>query len=298
MQTIAELEKKLEELPLLPAVVVRLLALDANDDNYFEQVLELSQEDPTFALRVIRLSNSPLSAPASPITTLRDAVIRLGVKSVAGLVTSMSAMRVFIPTKQGEKNLWVHSIQVAVCARVIANEAKELKVNPEQAYICGLMHDIGRFVLFDKASDDLNLVEASNWDSLEQLIVTEQELYGFNHSELGERVCKKWSLPDNIIEVVAKHHMYNIPTSPSNYLQLGNLIRVIQLADFFSVFMMLNPDAISWKPEVLEQELNDKCVSPSSPNPLVSAKQLQGQVKNIMEESNKMMTGLGIREEI
>jgi len=298
MQTISELEKKLEDLPLLPAVIVRLLALDINDENYFEHVYELSQEDPTFALRIIRLSNSALSAPVNPITTLRDAVVRLGVKSVAGLVTSLSAVRVFIPTKQGEKNLWVHSIQVAVCAKIIAHTVTELKVNPEQAYICGLLHDIGRFVLFDKASKELNLVEESNWDSPEQLVITEKKLYGFNHSELGGRVCKKWGLPESIIDVVDNHHKYNLPLSLSNDLKVANLIRVIQIADFFSVFMMLNPDAIRWESKVLEKELNEKCISPACAGTPISAKQLNTQVNKIIEESNKMVLGLGVSTEV
>ena len=98
-----------------------------------QKVFELSQEDPTFALRVIKLSNSAVSAPVNPITNLRDAIVRLGVKSVASLVTSMSTIRIFVPITQGEKNLWVHSIQVAACARAIARAATALKVNPEQA---------------------------------------------------------------------------------------------------------------------------------------------------------------------
>lgn len=294
MQTIAELEKKLEDLPLLPTVIVRLLSLDVNDDDYFDHILKLAQEDPTFALRIIKLSNSAVSAPVNPIVTLRDAVIRLGVKSVAGMVTSLSAVRVFIPTKQGEKNLWVHSIQVAVCAKIIAQTAVQLKVNPEQAYICGLLHDIGRFVLFDKESDALNLVEESNWDSPEQLVMTEKDLYGFNHSELGGRVCRKWELPESIIEVVANHHAYDLPASIANDSKSSNLIRVIQMADFFSVFMMLNPDATSWDLDVLEKEINEKCVSPSSSTPPISAKQLIAQVDHFIEESNKMVLGLGV----
>lgn len=294
MQTVSELERKLEDLPLLPSVIVRLLALDPSDDSYFEYVLELSREDPTFALRIIRLSNSAICAPKVPITSLRSAVIRLGVRAVAGLVTSLSAVRVFIPTKQGEKNLWIHSIQVAVCAKYIAQIASVLKVDPEEAYICGLMHDIGRFVLFDKASEDLNLVEESNWDSPEQLVITEHKLYGFNHSELGGRVCKKWGLPESIIKVVANHHAYDLPDSISDEPKLANLIRIIQIADFFSVFMMLHPDAISWDPEVLEKELNKKCISPSCSCPPISAKQLQAQANRIIEESNKMALSLGV----
>lgn len=294
MQTISELENELEELPLLPTVIVRLLALDAKHENYFDKVLELSQEDPTFALRVMQLSNSAVSSPSSPITTLQDAVVRLGVNSVASLVTSMSAIRVFVPKKQGEKNLWVHSIQVAVCSRIIARIATELKVNPEQAYICGLMHDIGRFVLFDKASDELNLVQESNWESPEQLIITEKELYGFNHSELGSRVCKKWGLPQVIIDIVTNHHTYSLPDTPAKNEKIGNLIRIIQIADFFSAFMMINPDAITWKPEKLEKELDTKCIRASTSKPLITAKQLCGQAVNIIEESNKLTSGLGV----
>jgi len=292
MPSITELEKKLEELPLLPAVIVRLLALNLNDESYFEKVLALSEQDPTFALRVIKLSNSPIRSPVSPITTLRDAVIRLGVTSVAGIVTSMSAIRVFIPTKQGEKNLWLHSMQVAVASRTIARMAPELKLHPDQAYLCGLMHDIGRFVLFDKASEELNLVEESNWDSPEQLVAIEQEHYGFDHSELGCRVCKKWELPQVVIDVVANHHVYNSANKPTKNPLLNNLLRVVQMADTFSVFMMLNPEAVSWNPEDLLKELDAKCVQRLGANPPITAKQLQAQTSQILDESNKMLSGL------
>lgn len=294
MQSISELEKKLEDLPLLPMVVARLLALDTNDENYFEQVLRLSQEDPTFALRIIKLSNSCMSSPVHPIATLRDAIVRLGVKSVAGLVTSMSAIRVFVPTTQGEKNLWVHAIQTAVAARVIAREAKELEVNPEQAYLCGLMHDIGRFVLFDKASEELNLVDEANWESPAELVIVECEQYGFDHAELGGRVCKKWGLIDCIIDVVANHHVYAAPANSPKSSMTDKLVHVIQMADFLSVFMMLNPDIESWDPSELEKALNDKCMQHLGFNPPISAKQLREHSIGILEEANNLSVELGI----
>ncbi|MBV1950586.1 MAG: HDOD domain-containing protein [Cycloclasticus sp.] len=294
MQLMLDLEKKIEDLPLLPTIIVRLLALDTNDDNYFEHVLELSQQDPTFALRILRLSNSAINTPISPITTLRHAVTRLGVKCVAGLVTSLSVVRVFVPTKQGEKNLWVHSIQVAVCARVIARMATKLNVDPEHAYICGLLHDIGRFVMFDKASDDLTLLDETNWDSPKQLITREYESFGFNHSEVGLLVCKKWGLPESVITVVANHHTYTLPSSLSSNVKLASLIRIIQIADFFSVFMMVNPDALSWEPKVLEKMINEKCIAASTSTPSISAKQLLAQAGNIIEESNELISALGM----
>lgn len=294
MQTIPELEHKLKELPLLPTVLVRLLQLDRNDDKYFEKVYRLSQEDPTFALRIIRLSNSASSAPISPITNLRDAIIRLGVKTVTGLVTSMSALRVFIPTTQGEKNLWIHSIQVAVGARIISRISEITpKLDPELAYLCGLMHDIGRFVLFEKESGNLNLVDESNWKSPEQLVTTESKLYGFNHAELGSHVCTKWGLPQVIIDVVSNHHNYELKSIKSSNPTLYSLIPIIQVADFFSVFMMLNPDALKGQLHEVENQLHEKCIQSSSSKPPITANQLLTHAQSIIDESNQLIKGLG-----
>jgi len=294
MQSISDLERRLEELPILPTVIVRLLALDTGGENYFEQVLELAQEDPTFALRIIRLSNSATSAPVNPITSLREAVVRLGVKTVTEFVRSMAVMRIFLPTTVGEKSLWVHSIQVAVGAKLIAQVVPALKVNPEQAYLCGLLHDIGRFVLFDRETDQLNMIENTHWQTPVQLVESERELYGYDHSELGKRVCEKWALPQIITDVVAKHHEFDLPDRLLADSSLAHLIRIVQMADFFSVLMLLNPDAMNWESDVFEQALHDRCVKISSSVPPLSVKQLHVQASRIINESNKKVSALGL----
>jgi len=183
---------------------------------------------------------------------------------------------------------------VAVGAKLITQAAPALEVNPEQAYLCGLLHDIGRFVLFDKASDQLNMVEDTHWQTPAELVQSERELYGFNHSELGQRVCIKWALPQIIIDVVANHHEFDLPDSLFADSPLGHLIRIVQMADFFSVLILLNPDAMSWQSDVLEKALHDRCVLVSSSEPPLSAKQLQAQADRIIEESNKKVVGLGL----
>ena len=294
MQTIADIEHRLDELPLLPTVVTRLLSLDADGEDYFDQVLGLSEEDPTFALRIIKLSNSAYSSPESDISNLREAFMRLGVKAVAGVITSMAAVRTFIPTTKAQKNLWVHSIQVAVAARSIARIVTSHEIDPEQAYLCGLLHDIGRFVLFDAAADEMNLVEEGGWESPLQLIAVEQEIYGFDHSELGHSVCRKWGVAPVITKVVAKHHEYGSPKNALNDSKLFELIRVVQIADCFSAFMLVNSDAMSWEPGVLEKELVEKCIDPIGSVPPVSARQLSSIAPKIVEDSSQMASRLGV----
>ncbi|MBV1875622.1 MAG: HDOD domain-containing protein, partial [Cycloclasticus sp.] len=234
------------------------------------------------------------SSPVNPIKTLHSAMTRLGVRSVMGLVTSMSAIRVFLPTTAGQKNIWLHSVQVATCARVISQKLNSRKVNPEHAYLCGLMHDIGRFALFDKVSDELNRVDEAGWDSPKKLVDTEHEIFGFNHADIGARVCKRWGLPQFIADVVSHHHVQNLKDISSRDPKDDDLVHIVQLADNLSMFMMIFPDALSWTSKELINKLDIKCVRPLGANSVLSAKELQPQMSNIIDESNKIISTLGL----
>lgn len=83
--SVIDLAAHAEQLPLLPTVVMRVLALDTRSDQYFEALLAVAEEDPTFAVRLIRLANAPRSAPAKPIITIRQAVVRLGARGISGI---------------------------------------------------------------------------------------------------------------------------------------------------------------------------------------------------------------------
>src|SRR5487761_2129065 len=137
------------QLPLLPSIVLRVLQLDSSSDRSFEDLLRLAEEDPTFAVRLIRLANAPTSAPAKPIVTIRQAVVRLGARECAGLVTALAISRVFVPTTTVHRQLWLHALQTAVAARTIASLMPKANIAPDQAYLAGLLHDIGRFVMAD-----------------------------------------------------------------------------------------------------------------------------------------------------
>ncbi|MEO1247087.1 MAG: HDOD domain-containing protein, partial [Pseudomonadota bacterium] len=108
-----DMEAKIDELPLLPQVLVRLLQLRPASVDYFENFESLVKEDPAFAVRVISLANSSTSAPVSPIETIRDALTRMGAVTIGALVASLAVQKVFMPTEPGQVRLWSHSILAA-----------------------------------------------------------------------------------------------------------------------------------------------------------------------------------------
>lgn len=194
-----------EELPVLPAVLVRLMALDPEDDSVFDEVVALATLDPTFAVRVVHALNKADTAPDRPIETLRGAIARLGAAHIRGLVTSLAVAEVFVPRTAHEVDLWVHAVEVATACRLIARDAPR-HVDEHQAHLCGLLHDIGRFVMFDQTPERLRVVNELDWDDPDELVAAEVREFGYSHAEIGHALCVKWGLPAHLARVIREHH--------------------------------------------------------------------------------------------
>ncbi len=294
MITMEEIERKVEELPLLPYVMMGLLQLKPEEESFLDKVLKLSQQDPTFALQIIRLANS--TVPNKQIKSLQEAVASVAIQGMTGLIASMASLGVFVPVHQGEKDLWIHSIQVAVIASRMASLLPDLKIDPNQAYMCGLLHDIGRFVMFDSVPSELQKVEAKNWQNPEELVDAELDICGFDHSKLGGRVGIKWGLPETVRRVVAYHHMYTEQQQKAirnHDVHLSNLLNVIQLADCLSMLLINEPDILTGPEPVLIEALK-KCNHPCLASVGLSLDNLKNMAKIGSEETIRLVQGMGI----
>ena len=294
-QTLAKLDEKLQDLPMLPMVVSRLISLDPDSDAYFDELLHLAETDPPFAARILNMANSASSHPSKQIVRLSNAIVRVGSRVIANLVSTMAVMRVFVPTTSGQRFLWAHAIEVAACCRFIARN-REVHGLSEEAYLIGLLHDIGHFVMFDKSPDELARVEASNWRSPTEVIRAERDLCGFTHSELGWHICHHWELPDLVAQVVHNHHTYN----PEHYADQDldhttkDLIRIVQMADMLSTMVFRDPKWLTLDEEALEARLLEDCMHPEWPSPPMSARDLLCHLEQIHEESQSLINALGL----
>ena len=227
-----------DELPVLPGVVVRLMSLTPESEQFFEEVLTVASEDPGLALRVIRTANSPMSAPRSPITSLEAAVARLGANHIADLVTTVAIARVFVPRTPGETELWLHAIEVATACRALVERLHLDGVAPEHAYLAGLLHDIGRFILFDQAPEFIQAVDDLAWTTPDELIRAEQQICGIDHAKLGGRVCAHWDVPEPILAIVKNHHQpLGAIASPARAL-----LSAVKAADWLSIWHRTHDD--------------------------------------------------------
>lgn len=282
---------KIGDLPLLPQVLVSILQLRVDADNYFEEFGKLTKQDPAFAIKLIALANSASSAPAVPVVSIRDALSRIGARALRNLVASLAVQRVFLPTKPNEVRLWQHSVYAAFAAAQIAESAPDLEVDPADAYLVGLLHDIGRFVMFEHAAPDLLKVDESRWGTHEQLIEADIEVFKFTHSELGGKACEHWQLPKLICDVVRLHH-----TPVETNIVPGSieaLLFCVQVADSLCLALLERDDFAEISADEREQRILADCIRPDRHAKLVSAKMIAAKLDAIRGDSLELVSGLG-----
>ncbi len=168
-----------------------------------EEIGTIIEKDQVLAAKVLRLANSPFYGFPSRIGSVSHAVIVLGFNVVKGLTLCASALTIM--KDAGMDQLWRHSLGVAITANLLATKL-EIK-NPEELFVSGLLHDIGKVVLYVKWPD----VGSSIKDALKtcadrSLFDVEQELTGLSHAEIGGYLAGAWHLPITLREPILYHH--------------------------------------------------------------------------------------------
>lgn len=234
--------ERVETLPLLPGVVMRLLSLDPESEEYFDDLVDIARSEPSFAVRVLRCANSAASAPAQPITSLTQAANRIGAGRCGQLAMAVAVARVFVPRTPEQRELWAHSLRVASLSRLIAASSGARPEICEAAYTAGLVHDIGRFAMFERVTEDFDRVAESGWETPQALLAVEEELLGYDHTRVGQLICERWGLPPSLVEIVRYHHRPAMHAEPPNYRTLN--IGTIQLADCVAIHVERHPGSL------------------------------------------------------
>ncbi len=293
-QTLARLMEKLAELPVLPAVVVRLMGMSPESESYFDEVLSLAESDPPFAARVITAANSVASAPVAPVHELRSAIARLGARRIGEIVTGLAVTRVFVPHTESQRALWIHALDVAGYAREIARQRDVEAVAPDTLYLAGLLHDLGRFVMFDESPNELDSVDETNWTTPDELVEAEKQICGFDHAELGWHACRRWGIPDAIANVVRDHHSYAPDGVAPGADAHTQATAVVQLADQLSVLLATRPELLEKEPEDLASALEESRAFGLWEPPLLDAAVLAERLPGLKAQADRLATDLGL----
>jgi HD-like signal output (HDOD) protein len=219
------------DIPTLPSIATAVMEKTLDSKVNAKQIADLVEKDQALSIKVLKVANSPFYRRIQEISTIRGAVVLLGFNVLKSIVLSISVINMFSSKNKGALDFykfWQHSIACAVCAKNIA--AKIFPSATENAFIAGLLHDLGK-VVADQAlckngeyAEVLEVMNRANTDIIE----VEQNIIGLDHASLGRCLMEKWNLPTVLCKTVGYHH--NI-ADITNDEEARRLCAIVHVAD-------------------------------------------------------------------
>jgi putative nucleotidyltransferase with HDIG domain len=202
-----KLAKEVLTVTSLPTVYIKLVETANNLNSSCDDFVAIISEDVGLSVRLMKLVNSAFFGYPSKIDSLSRAVTIVGIKQLQDLALATSVFDTFknIPNDfVTMEAFWKHSIACGLVAKILANYRREFNV--ERAFLSGLLHDIGRLIIFmvipKMAKTSFDSAHSQN----QLLYQVEKQVMGFNHAAVGGALLKQWKLPEQIIYAVKYHH--------------------------------------------------------------------------------------------
>lgn len=220
-------------LPSLPVVVFRLLEATEDESRSSKSLAELAGKDPALSSQILRLANSPLMNSGRPVKSLDQAALNLGVTTIRNLAVTVAVCQSFasldIPGNFSIAVYWDHSLSCAIIAKLMASFSRA--VAPEEAFLAGLLHDIGQLSLVIKDPTMFDKI-VQNPRTGQTILDSEREVWGMDHTQEGYEFLKTWGLHQHILDCVRYHHREIKDLTNST-----EIVRLITFADMLSHFL-------------------------------------------------------------
>ncbi len=225
-----------KDLPAFPAVAGEVMKLVDDDDSSASDLQRVIGRDPALAARVLKIANSAFYGASTEISTLSHAITRLGWKPLQSIVIAASSRSIFSNKSFKDMLLWEHALGVANVSRALAGKCRYRDV--ESAFVAGLLHDIGKPILDSNLGDLYSQVIQDVYNEGVTFLQAERRILGFDHTEVGVLVLKKWNLPQVLQEAVKFHH------DPGRAEISPHLCAIVSFANSLCVKMGLGPERL------------------------------------------------------
>ena len=201
MDDIQKLINDLKEIPAMPNVVMQAINLVKDPNASVKDLANIICYDQSLSAKVLTLVNSAYYGFSQQITSIGRALALIGMVKSKNIIITIAMRPMF--TKQSDKELWKHSIRVAVGCEYFAKHKNLL--NSDEAFVLGFMHDVGKMVFNMKDPQFYNKMQ-ERLENGEKTINLEKEEFGCDHTQIGIILAKRWQLPVIITNVIKYHH--------------------------------------------------------------------------------------------
>jgi len=223
-------ESEANKLPSLPHILIKLLRACRDEDVCFDTISDIISKDAALSAKIVSVANSPVYGRARHLNSLKHTLMFLGLDTIKSIAITAAVQQFFSryssDKSQFLKAFWKHSLDCALIAKALAKLTSYKYV--EEAYIAGLLHDIGKLVFESHASFDYNRLNHGVYPP-EELLALEQQHFDITHDELGARLLEKWDMTPVVYDAVRYHH-----ADLDDIQDAHHLVKIINLANILA----------------------------------------------------------------
>ena len=235
--------QKVESVPPLSAAVAKLCELIQKPDVDGNEIVDVISKDVALTGKLLGMANSAYYGHSQEVGTAREALLIMGLTDIRNkaLSTSVLEMKIGDPTKGGpltQMELWRHSIAAATIATEVA---RLLRCDePEEAFVGGLLHDVGRLIFIGFFSETYSTVLQKAATDAKPIQVLEQEAFGISGPDVARALGRRWQIPTELMNMVSRYA--NPLTAQSLGTNEGRLVASVRVGDHLARLMGVGSD--------------------------------------------------------
>lgn len=213
---------KVKDLPTLPEVATKVMEVANNPRSSAADMAKVISQDQALTAKILKLVNSAYYGFPRKISTVTQAIVILGFRTVRDLVLNISISGMFNSKNVGELSaeaLWLHNLGVAVTAKILA---KRIGYEPlEEAFTAGLLHDLGKLVFIKLFPREYEKIVTIAINGNKWIRDVEESLLEVDHALIGKWVSENWKFPPQLVRAIQLHHQ---PEIDNEYPELTSIV--------------------------------------------------------------------------
>lgn len=230
MQEYSEIVGEVGDLPPMPIVAVKVLELLQDPDSSVKQLAETISLDPAVSARMLKIANSSMYGLSRQITTIQNALVLLGEKTVRSLVLASSMSSVNKSFGLLEKMLWEESVGCALAAKFISTNLN--RANADEAFLAGLFSNLGKTVRNNNDSEQYRELIEAVYNGAGDYLTLEKEVFTNPYYRVGAAVLNSWQIAPLLVEAI--NHQSDLGESSDVDFEIVELAAIVNLASSFT----------------------------------------------------------------
>lgn len=235
-KVIEKVKASIEKMPSLSPLTHKIISVANNRNSSAQDLTDVIQLDPVLTAKVLKMVNSSYFGLPQQIKSLKQTIVLLGINTVKNVALSSSLtgkVKFQGKTSLSGDDFWQHSLGVAVASKMIAKAVGVDVKYLEEYFIAGLIHDIGKVLINNFFTDEMNQILDLSSQKKMSIIDAEKKILQLSHEEIGIAIGKKWNFETALLFAVGKHHNPPVKSSSAIYPMIvcvaDTLVKILKI---------------------------------------------------------------------